>query len=82
MPLVCEARRSVLVQCRSLLQETAQSRAKQGSGDVRVMVSALRRTAEAFIAEFVAAKAPWIRKQQARIAARPLRPELTCTHGE
>ena len=50
--------------------------------DGRVTVSAPRRTSEAFIAEFVAAKAPWIRKQQARIAARPLRPELTYTHGE
>jgi predicted metal-dependent hydrolase len=48
----------------------------------RVTVSAPRRTSEAFIAEFVAAKAPWIRKQQARIAAMPPRPELTYTHGE
>ena len=50
--------------------------------DGRVTVSAPRRTSEAFIAEFVAAKAPWIRKQQARIAAMPPRPELTYTHGE
>ena len=50
--------------------------------DGRVTVSAPRRTSEAFIAEFVAAKAPWIRKQQARIAARPPRTELTYTHGE
>ena len=48
--------------------------------DGRVTVSAPRRTSEAFIAEFVAAKAPWIRKQQARIAAMPPRPELTYTH--
>ena len=50
--------------------------------DGRVTVSAPRRTSEAFIAEFVAAKAPWIRKQQARIAAMPPRPELAYTHGE
>ena len=50
--------------------------------DGRVTVSAPRRTSEAFIADFVAAKAPWIRKQQARIAAMPPRPELTYTHGE
>ncbi|MDC3198294.1 M48 family metallopeptidase [bacterium] len=50
--------------------------------DGRVTVSAPRRTSEAFIAEFVAAKAPWIRKQQARIAAMPPRPELTYTQGE
>lgn len=50
--------------------------------DGRVTVSAPRRTSEAFIAKFVAAKAPWIRKQQARIAAMPPRLELTYTHGE
>ena len=50
--------------------------------DGRVTVSAPRRTSEAFIAEFVAAKAPWIRKQQARIAAMPPRRELDYTHGE
>ena len=50
--------------------------------DGRVTVSAPRRTSETFIAEFVTAKAPWIRKQQARIAAMPPRPELTYTHGE
>ena len=50
--------------------------------DGRVTVSAPRRTSESFIAEFVAAKAPWIRKQQARIAAMPPRPELAYTHGE
>ena len=50
--------------------------------DGRVTVSAPRRTSEAFIAEFVAAKAPWIRKQQARIVAMPPRLELTYTHGE
>ena len=50
--------------------------------DGRVTVSAPPRTSEAQIAAFVAAKAPWIRKQQARIAAMPPRPELTYTHGE
>ena len=49
--------------------------------DGRVTVSAPRRTSEAFIAAFVAAKAPWIRKQQARIAAMPcpVRSSLTPT---
>ena len=48
----------------------------------RVRVSAPHRTSETFIADFVSAKAPWIRKQQARIAALPPTPELSYTDGE
>jgi predicted metal-dependent hydrolase len=48
----------------------------------RVRVSAPVRTSKKFIAEFVTSKAPWIRKQQARIAAIPPKPELAFTDGE
>ncbi|MDE0871985.1 MAG: SprT family zinc-dependent metalloprotease [Flavobacteriales bacterium] len=48
----------------------------------RVRVSAPHRTSETFIADFVSAKVPWIRKQQARIAALPPTPELSYTDGE
>ena len=48
----------------------------------RVRVSAPVRTSKAFIAEFVTSKAPWIREQQARIAAMPPKPELAFTDGE
>ena len=50
--------------------------------DGRVTVSAPLRTSEAQIAEFVAAKADWIRRHQARIAAQPPRPELRYVTGE
>ena len=50
--------------------------------DGRVTVSAPLRTSEARIAEFVAAKADWIRRHQARIAAQPPRPELQYVTGE
>ena len=50
--------------------------------DGRVTVSAPPRTSEAQIAEFVAAKADWIRRHQARIAAQPPRPELRYVTGE
>src|SRR5210317_229112 len=50
--------------------------------DGRVTVSAPLRMSEARIAEFIAAKADWIRKQQARIAALPPRPELRYETGE
>ena len=50
--------------------------------DGRVTVSAPLRMSEARIAEFVTAKADWIRKQQARIAALPPRPELRYVTGE
>ena len=50
--------------------------------DGRVMVSAPPRTSEAQIAVFVAAKADWIRRHQARIAAQPPRPELQYVTGE
>ncbi|MFZ8837289.1 MAG: M48 family metallopeptidase [Flavobacteriales bacterium] len=50
--------------------------------DGRVTVSAPMRTSEAHIADFVAAKADWIRRHQARIAAMPPKPELRYTTGE
>ena len=50
--------------------------------DGRVTVSAPLRTSEARIAAFVAAKADWIRRHQARIAAQPPRPELRYVTGE
>ena len=50
--------------------------------DGRVTVSAPPRTSEAQIAAFVAAKADWIRRHQARIAAQPPRPELRYVTGE
>ena len=48
----------------------------------RVTVSAPLRTSEGHIAAFVAAKADWIRRHQARIAAQPPRPELRYVTGE
>jgi predicted metal-dependent hydrolase len=48
----------------------------------RVMVSAPPQTSEAQIVEFVAAKADWICRHQARIAAQPPRPELRYVTGE
>jgi hypothetical protein len=50
--------------------------------DGRVTVSAPPRTSEAQIAAFVAAKADWIRRHQARIAAQPPRLELRYVTGE
>ena len=50
--------------------------------DGRVTVSAPLRTSEAQIMAFVAAKADWIRRHQARIAAQPPRPELRYVTGE
>jgi len=50
--------------------------------DGRVTVSAPLRMSEARIAEFVTAKADWIRRHQARIAALPPRPELRYETGE
>jgi len=50
--------------------------------DGRVTVSAPLRMSEARIAEFVTAKADWIRRHQARIAALPPRPELCYVTGE
>ena len=50
--------------------------------DGRVTVSAPLRMSEARIAEFVTAKADWIRQHQARIAALPPRPELRYETGE
>jgi predicted metal-dependent hydrolase len=47
-----------------------------------VTVSAPPRTSEAQIAAFVAAKADWIRRHQARIAALPPRSELRYETGE
>ena len=50
--------------------------------DGRVTVSAPLRMSEARIAEFVTAKADWIRRHQARIAALPPRLELRYETGE
>ena len=50
--------------------------------DGRVTVSAPLRMSEARIAEFVTAKADWIRQHQARIAALPPRPALRYETGE
>ena len=50
--------------------------------DGRVTVSAPPSASEAQVAEFVAAKADWIRRHQARIAAQPPRPELRYVTGE
>ena len=50
--------------------------------DGRVTVSAPLRTSKAQIAAFVAAKADWIRRHQAHLAAQPPRPELLYVTGE
>ena len=50
--------------------------------DGRVTVSAPLRMSEAQIAAFVAAKADWISRHQASIAAQPPRPELRYVTGE